>query len=61
MGRQPPYSEEFLKDAVALYRASGGKCTYAAAAADVGIPGARIRPMRRPADDQHHLGGVSPG
>ncbi len=36
---QSPYPEEFRKDAVALYRASGGKRTYAAVAAVLGIAG----------------------
>lgn len=43
MGRQSPYPEEFRKDAVALYRASGGKRTYAAVAADLGITGETLR------------------
>ncbi|UXY32898.1 IS3 family transposase [Streptomyces sp. HUAS TT20] len=43
MGRQSPYREEFRKDAVALYRASGGKRTYAAVAADLGITGETLR------------------
>ncbi len=43
MGRKCPYWEEFRKDAVALYRASGGKRTYAAVAADLGITGATLR------------------
>ncbi|CAL9677051.1 hypothetical protein SUDANB105_08006 [Streptomyces sp. enrichment culture] len=43
MGRQSPYSEEFRKDAVALYRAAGGKRTYAAVAAEHGITGETLR------------------
>ncbi|MFJ5532664.1 IS3 family transposase [Streptomyces sp. NPDC093261] len=43
MGRQSPYPGEFRKDAVALYRASGGKRTYAAVAADLGITGETLR------------------
>lgn len=43
MGRKSPYPEEFRKDAVALYRASGGKRTYAAVAADPGITGETLR------------------
>ncbi|MCW7945024.1 transposase [Streptomyces hygroscopicus] len=43
MGRQSPYPEEFRKDAVALYRASGGKRTYAAVAAELGITGETLR------------------
>jgi transposase len=37
VGRRSPYPEEFRKDAVALCRAAGGKRTYAAVAADLGI------------------------
>ncbi|MEW2574602.1 IS3 family transposase [Streptomyces sp. NPDC047070] len=43
MGRKSPYPEEFRKDAVALYRASDGKRTYAAVAADLGITGETLR------------------
>jgi transposase len=43
VGRKSPYPEEFRKDAVALYRASGGKRTYAAVAADLGITGETLR------------------
>nr|WP_277816866.1 transposase [Streptomyces sp. CT34] len=43
MGRQSPYPEEFRKDAVALYRASGGKRTYAAVTADLGITRETLR------------------
>lgn len=43
MGRKSPYPEEFRRDAVALYRASGGKRTYAAVAADLGITGETLR------------------
>ena len=43
MGRQSLYTEEFRKDAVALYRAADGKRTYAAVAADVGISGETLR------------------
>ncbi|MGW5779899.1 IS3 family transposase [Streptomyces sp. NPDC003863] len=43
MGRQSPYSEEFRRDAVALYRAGGGKRTYAAVAADLGITAESLR------------------
>lgn len=43
MGRKSPHPEEFRKDAVALYRASGGKRTYAAVAADLGITGETLR------------------
>ena len=43
MGRQSLYTEEFRKDAVALYRAADGKRTYAAVAADVGVSGETLR------------------
>ncbi|MCF3134188.1 transposase [Streptomyces olivochromogenes] len=43
MGRQSPYPEEFRKDAAALYRASGGKRTHVAVAADLGITGETLR------------------
>ncbi|MFD5194045.1 transposase [Streptomyces sp. NPDC058357] len=40
MGRKSPYPEEFRKEAVALYRAAGGKRTYAA---DFGITATYVR------------------
>ncbi|MFF6816039.1 IS3 family transposase [Streptomyces sp. NPDC012403] len=43
MGRKSPYPEEFRKDAVALYQAAGGKRTYAAVAADLGITAESLR------------------
>ena len=43
MGRQSLYTEEFRKDAVALYRAADGKRTYAAVAADLGVSGETLR------------------
>lgn len=43
MGRQSLYPEEFRRDAVALYRAGGGKRTYAAVAAELGITGETLR------------------
>ncbi|ABG92339.1 possible transposase (plasmid) [Rhodococcus jostii RHA1] len=43
MGRQSLYTEEFRKDAVALYRAADGKRTYADVAADVGVSGETLR------------------
>jgi hypothetical protein len=49
VGRQSLYTEEFRKDAVALYRAADGKRTYAAVAADVGVSGETLRTwVRRP-------------
>ncbi len=43
MGRQSQYTEEFRRDAVALYRAGGGTRTYAAVASDLGISGETLR------------------
>ncbi|MFB8000619.1 IS3 family transposase [Streptomyces sp. NPDC056002] len=57
MGRKSPYPEEFRNDAVALYRAAGGKRTYAAVAADVGVTGETLRSWVRQADEhagRHH-------
>ena len=50
MGRKSPYPAEF-NDAVALYRAAGGKRTYAAVAADVGVTGETLRSWVRQADE----------
>ncbi|WP_189827985.1 IS3 family transposase [Streptomyces finlayi] len=52
MGRRSPYPAEFRNDAVALYRAAGGKRTYAAVAADVGVTGETLRSWVRQADEQ---------
>lgn len=52
VGRKSPYPEEFRNDAVALYRAGGGKRTYAAVAADVGVTGETLRSWVRQADEQ---------
>ncbi|MCX5182923.1 IS3 family transposase [Streptomyces sp. NBC_00268] len=54
MGRRSPYPVEFRNDAVALYRAAGGKRTYAAVAADVGVTGETLRSWVRQADE--HVG-----
>jgi transposase len=43
VGRKSPYPAEFRNDAVALYRTAGGKRTYAAVAADVGVTGETLR------------------
>ncbi|BDB62846.1 hypothetical protein RDE2_46400 [Rhodococcus sp. RDE2] len=43
MGRQSQYTEEFRRDAIALYRAGGGTRTYAAVASDRGISGETLR------------------
>jgi transposase len=53
VGRQSPYPEEFRKDAVALYRAAGGKRTYAAVAVELGITGETLRTWVRKDTDQH--------
>ncbi|KOU38079.1 transposase [Streptomyces sp. WM6378] len=47
VGRQSPYPGEFRRDAIALYRASGGRRTYAAIAADLGITGETLRTWLR--------------
>lgn len=52
VGRRSPYPTEFRNDAVALYRAAGGKRTYAAVAADVGVTGETLRSWVRQADEQ---------
>ncbi|MEU1408545.1 transposase [Streptomyces sp. NPDC005728] len=39
MRRKSPYPAEFRNDAVALYRAAGGKRTYAAVTVEVGVTG----------------------
>lgn len=51
VGRKSPYPEEFRNDAVALYRSAGGKRTYAAVAADVGVTGETLRSWVRQADE----------
>ncbi|MGD3109775.1 transposase [Streptomyces sp. YGL11-2] len=51
MVRKSPYPAEFRNDAVALYRAAGGKRTYAAVAADVGVTGETLRRWVRQADE----------
>ncbi|WP_420834241.1 transposase [Streptomyces yunnanensis] len=51
VGRRSPYPAEFRNDAVALYRAAGGKRTYAAVAADVGVTGETLRSWVRRADE----------
>ena len=63
VGRKSPYPAEFRNDAVALYRAAGGKRTYAAVAADVGVSGETLRSWVRQADEHadrtHSHGGQS--
>ncbi|MFI6124565.1 IS3 family transposase [Streptomyces sp. NPDC051064] len=51
MGRKSPYPAEFRNDAVALYRAAGGKRAYAVAA-DVGVTGETLRSWVPQADEQ---------
>lgn len=51
VGRKSPYPAEFRNDAVALYRSAGGKRTYAAVAADVGVSGETLRSWVRQADE----------
>ncbi|MBW5423539.1 transposase [Streptomyces sp. BG9H] len=57
VGRRPPYSEEFRKDAVALFRAASGKRTYAAVAADLGITAESLRTWVRKAEAPATSGG----
>ncbi|MCX4721868.1 IS3 family transposase [Streptomyces virginiae] len=52
MGRKSPYPEEFRKDAVALFRATAGRRTYAAVAADLGITAESLRTWVRKAEAQ---------
>lgn len=47
VGRRSPYPAEFRNDAVALYRAAGGKRTYAAVAANVGVTGETTGGVRK--------------
>ncbi|MGW6575791.1 transposase [Streptomyces sp. NPDC054945] len=63
VGRRSPYSEEFRKDAVALFRAAAGRRTYAAVAADLGITAESLRTWVRkdeaPATSDGRDAGVS--
>jgi transposase len=43
VGRGSPYPAELRNDAVALYRAVGGKPTYATVAADAGLTGETLQ------------------
>ncbi|MGW6016286.1 transposase [Streptomyces sp. NPDC055210] len=58
MGRKSPYPVEFRNDAVALYRAGGGKRTYAAVATDIGVTGETLRSWVRQADEAAGRGQV---
>jgi transposase len=65
VGRKSPYPQEFRKDAVALYRAAGGKRTYAAVAADLGITAESLRTWVRKENEsqalpEHREAGGSP-
>ncbi|MFJ3934687.1 transposase [Streptomyces sp. NPDC090029] len=51
MGGRSPYLREFEIDRVALHRAAGGKRTYSAVAADVGVTGETLRSWARQADE----------
>lgn len=53
VGRKSPYPEEFRRDAVALFRAGGGKRTYAAVAADLGITAESLRTWVRKETTEH--------
>lgn len=50
MGRPSKYSDEFRRDAVALYRASGGGRTFAAVAKEIGVNHETLRNWVRAAD-----------
>ncbi|RZB19564.1 hypothetical protein StrepF001_12520 [Streptomyces sp. F001] len=57
MGGKSPYPEEFRKDVVALCRAAGGKRTYAAVAAGLGITAESLRTWVRKENESQ----VQPG
>ncbi|GAA4981020.1 transposase [Kitasatospora paranensis] len=50
MGRPSRYSDEFRRDAVALYRASEGRHTFAAVAREIGVNHETLRNWVRAAD-----------
>ncbi|MFI6449904.1 IS3 family transposase [Kitasatospora sp. NPDC050543] len=50
MGRPSKYSDEFRRDAVALYRASEGRRTFAAVAKEIGVNHETLRNWVRTAD-----------
>ncbi|PBC69674.1 transposase [Streptomyces sp. TLI_235] len=50
MGRPSKYSDEFRRDAVALYRASEGRRTFAAVAREIGVNHETLRNWVRAAD-----------
>lgn len=55
MGRKSPHPEEFRKDTVALYRAAGGKRTYGAVAANLGITAESLRTWVRKENESQAL------
>ncbi|WP_371640752.1 IS3 family transposase [Streptomyces virginiae] len=61
MGRRSPYSEEFRRDAVALFRAAAGKRTYASVAADLGITAESLRTWVRKDEAPDTSGGRDAG
>lgn len=61
MGRRSPYSEEFRRDAVALFRAAAGKRTYASVAADLGITAESLRTWVRKDEAPDPSGGRDAG
>ncbi|MFC5645422.1 transposase [Kitasatospora cinereorecta] len=50
MGRPSKYSDEFRRDAVALYRAAEGRRTFAAVAREIGVNHETLRNWVRAAD-----------
>ncbi|MEV6207953.1 transposase [Kitasatospora sp. NPDC051914] len=50
MGRPSKYSDEFRRDAVALYRAAEGQRTFAAVAKEIGVSHGTLRNWVRAAD-----------
>ncbi|WP_371503066.1 transposase [Kitasatospora sp. NBC_00374] len=50
MGRPSKYSDEFRRDAVALYRSSEGRRTFAAVAKEIGVNHETLRNWVRAAD-----------
>ncbi|GAA1040139.1 transposase [Streptomyces murinus] len=61
MGRKSPYPAEFRKDAVALYRAAGGRRTYASVARDLGITAEPLRTWIRKDSEESASAGSDGG
>ncbi|MFE4723319.1 transposase, partial [Streptomyces sp. NPDC056728] len=61
MGRKSPYPAEFRKDAVALYRAAGGRRTYTSVAGDLGITAESLRTWVRKDSDESAPAGSDGG